>query len=78
MLGNEICLCIVGIYVVAQTVKNLPTMQVGKTSWRREWQPTLVFLPGESHGQRSLLAKNLPRLSDEYLQILFFNPDFQL
>ena len=22
--------------------------------WRREWQSTLVFLPGESHGQRSL------------------------
>ena len=22
--------------------------------WRRAWQPTLVFLPGESHGQRSL------------------------
>ena len=21
---------------------------------RREWQPTLVFLPGKSHGQRSL------------------------
>ena len=22
--------------------------------WRREWQSTPVFLPGESHGQRSL------------------------
>jgi len=22
--------------------------------WRREWQPTPVFLPGEFHGQRSL------------------------
>ena len=27
---------------------------VGKISWRRKWQPTLVFLSGESHGQRSL------------------------
>ena len=27
---------------------------VRKIPWRREWQPTLVFLPGESHGQRSL------------------------
>ena len=26
---------------------------VGKIPWRREWQPTPVFLPGESHGQRS-------------------------
>ena len=25
-----------------------------KTPWRREWQPTPVFLPGESHGQRGL------------------------
>ena len=29
---------------------------MGKTPWRREWQPTLVFLPGESHGQRSLVG----------------------
>ena len=27
---------------------------VGKIHWRRAWQPTPVFLPGESHGQRSL------------------------
>ena len=27
---------------------------MGKIPWRRAWQPTLVFLPGESHGQRSL------------------------
>ena len=27
---------------------------VKKIPWRREWQPTSVFLPGESHGQRSL------------------------
>ena len=26
------------------------------TSWRREWQPTPVFLPGEFHGQRSLVG----------------------
>ena len=29
---------------------------VGKIPWRREWQPTPVFLPGESHGQRSLVG----------------------
>ena len=27
---------------------------VGKISWRRAWQSTPVFLPGELHGQRSL------------------------
>ena len=42
-------------------VKNPPAMQetgfdpwAGKIPWRRAWQPTPVFLPGESHGQRSL------------------------
>ena len=27
---------------------------VGKMPWKRKWQPAPVFLPGESHGQRSL------------------------
>ena len=27
---------------------------VRKISWRKAWQPTPVFLPGESYGQRSL------------------------
>ena len=27
---------------------------VGKLPWIWKWQPTPVFLPGESHGQRSL------------------------
>ena len=42
-------------------VKNLPAMQeiqldpwVGKIPWGRKWQPTLVFLSGRFHGQRSL------------------------
>ena len=30
----------------------------GKIPWRRKWQPTPVFLPGESHGQRSLAGSN--------------------
>ena len=29
---------------------------VGKIPWRRKWQPTPVFSPGESHGQRRLAA----------------------
>ena len=53
-----------GASQVAQRVKNLPAVEemqrlgfdpwVGKISWRRAWQPTPVFLPGESHGQWSL------------------------
>ena len=52
-------------FQVALVVKNLPASAgderdpgfnpwIGKISWRRAWQPTLVFLPEESHGQRSL------------------------
>ena len=47
--------------LVAQMVNNLPALcetwvwsWVVKIPWRRTWQPTPVFLPGESHGQRSL------------------------
>ena len=29
---------------------------VGKIPWRRTWQPTPVPLPGESHGERSLVG----------------------
>ena len=29
---------------------------MGKIPWRREWQPTPVFLPGKSHGHRSLVG----------------------
>ena len=44
-------------------VKNPPAMQqtwvgpwVRKIPWRREQLPTLVFWPGEFHGQRSLAS----------------------
>ena len=51
---------------MALLVKNLPANAgdikrhglnpwVGRTPWRREWQPTPAFLPGGSHGQRSLM-----------------------
>ena len=59
----EISSCKVTLWykVIAQVVKNLPAMQetrfdpwVGKILWKRKWLPTPVFLPGESHGQRSL------------------------
>ena len=29
---------------------------VRNTSWSRKWQPTVVFLPREPHGQRSLVG----------------------
>ena len=49
-----------------ETVKSLPAMQetwvrsLGwEDPWRRKWQPTPVFLLGESHGQRSLVGYSL-------------------
>ena len=44
----------------SSVVKNLPAIQetfnpwVGKIPWRRKWQLIPVFLPGQSHGQKSL------------------------
>ena len=44
-------------------VKNSPGMQETQVQslgwedpWRRKWQPTPVFVPGESHGQRALVG----------------------
>jgi len=48
---------------MAQRLKCLPARWetrfnpwVRKIPWREKWQPTPVFLPGESHGQRSLVG----------------------
>jgi len=30
----------------------------GRLPWRRAWQPIPVFMPGESHGQRSLVGNS--------------------
>ena len=53
---------------MALVVKNLPANSedlrykfdpwVGKIPWRRAWQPTVVFLPGKLHGQRSYSSRS--------------------
>ena len=45
--------------------------QSGRFPWRRKWQPTPVFLPGESHRQRSLsrVEKSQKRVSMHALMI---------
>ena len=40
----------------ACNVGNVSLSQVGRTPWRRKWQPTPVFLSGEFRGQRSLAS----------------------
>ena len=50
---------------MAKVLKNLPCRRpgfnpwVGKIPWRRKWQSTPVFLPGESQGQRILVGYSL-------------------
>ena len=55
-----------GAFQVVLVVKN-PPANAGDTErwvrsqgqeepWRRAWQPTPVFLPGESHGRRGLVG----------------------
>ena len=48
-------------FLVAQMVKNLPAIRETQVRFlsredplEKEWQPTPVFLPGKSHGQKSL------------------------
>ena len=49
---------------------------VGKMSWRRKWQPTPIFLPGESHGWRSLGGVTVHRVAEldmtEQLNMLIY------
>ena len=62
----EICRTPERVSQVALVVKNLPVHSgdlrwgfdpwVGKISWRKNWQSTPVFLPGEPHGQRRLVG----------------------
>ena len=39
-----------------QCRRNTSYLGVEKIPWRRKWQPTLVVLPGKSHGKEALLA----------------------
>ena len=51
---------------------------LGRFPRRREWLPTPVFLPGEFHGQRSLVGYNLwgCRESDTIEQLIHFTFPF--
>ena len=43
-------------YIHLQCKRSRFDPRVGKIPWRRKWQPTPVFRPGEFHGQRSLMG----------------------
>ena len=48
--------CAVGKETACQCRRPKFDPWVGKIPWRRKWQPTPVFLPEKSHGQRSLMG----------------------
>ena len=64
----RVCVCV----CVAQLVKNLPAMQetqvLCKDPLEKEVQPTPLFLPGKSSGQRSLAGYS-PRSSKSWTQL---------
>ena len=47
------------------------------TTWRGEWLPTPVFLPGESHGQRSLVGKSRYSIGCLYLSAWLHLPEIR-
>ena len=66
-------------FQVVLIVKNLPASagdirdagwSLGREDpWRRAWQPTPVFLSGESHGQRSLVGYTVHRAAYSQTQL---------
>ena len=47
-----VCSFIYATFIQQVFIKHLLCVRI----WRRAWQPTPVFLPGEFHGQRSLVG----------------------
>ena len=59
-------------WLMAQRVKNSPALQESQVQWRREWQPTRFFLPGEFQGQRSSVGYSpwmLQRVGHDWVTI---------
>ena len=50
---------------------------LGKMPWSREWQPTLVFLPGKIHGERSLAVHGAAKSQSELSILMCLNADKQ-
>ena len=53
-MSSQVAPVVENLWPVQETERHTLDPWVGKIPWRRAWQPTPVFLPGESCGQRSL------------------------
>ena len=55
--ASQVALVVKNLHVNAGDTRDEGSIpRWGKIPWRRAWQPTPVFLPGESHGWRSLVG----------------------
>ena len=56
------------VHGVAKSQTWLSDFTFTEPYWKRKWQPTLVFLPGKSHRQRSLVGYS-PRVTKSWTQL---------
>jgi len=53
--ASQVVLVVKNLLANAGDIKDAHSIPgLGRFPWKKSWQPTPVFLPGESHGQRSL------------------------
>ena len=54
-LASQVALVVKKLPANAGDIRDLGLIPgLGRPPWRRSWQSTPIFLPGEAHGQRSL------------------------
>ena len=53
---EEVVLVVKNPPASAGDIKDVGLISVRKIPWRRAWHPIAVFLPGEPHGQKSLVG----------------------
>ena len=55
--ASQVVLVVKNLLAISGDIKRLGfNTWIGKIPWRRAWQPTPLFLPGESHGQTNLVG----------------------
>ena len=67
IVSSSICLEVMGLdtFILKYTLTSINSttksfvLHLSHTYWRGQWHPTPVFLPGKSHGRRSLVGCSL-------------------
>ena len=54
--ASQVALVVKNLLASAGDMRHRFDLRVRRVPWRRAWQPTPVFLPGESYGQGSLVG----------------------